>query len=98
MFGWSISASACRSASNRARTCLRIHARFDELQRDQTLDRLDLLRHEHGPHSTFADRLEQLVTPADNRFRSVGGRVEVGRLDGAHGQVREAFRLRMGQQ
>ena len=25
MFGWSISASACRSASNRASTCLRVH-------------------------------------------------------------------------
>ena len=33
MLGWSISASACRSASNRAITCRRVHARLDDLER-----------------------------------------------------------------
>ena len=34
MFGWSIIASACRSASKRAMTCLRVHAQLDDLERD----------------------------------------------------------------
>ena len=32
MLGWSISASACRSASKRASTCLGVHAGLDELE------------------------------------------------------------------
>ena len=43
MFGWSISARACRSASNRASTCRRVHPRLDHLQGDLPPDRLGLL-------------------------------------------------------
>ena len=39
MFGWSIRARACRSASNRATTCLRVHPRLDHLQGHPPADR-----------------------------------------------------------
>ena len=65
MFGWSIRASACRSASNRASTCLDIHARLDHLQGDHPLDRAGLLGHVDGAHAALADRLQQLVGADD---------------------------------
>ena len=40
MLTWSIIASACRSASKRAMTWRRVHARLDDLERDLALDRL----------------------------------------------------------
>ena len=61
MFGWSISARACRSASKRAITCRRVHARLDDLQGDRALDRLGLLGHVDDAHAAFADLLQQLV-------------------------------------
>ena len=61
MFGWSISASACRSASKRAMTCAGVHARLDDLQRHLAADRLVLLGHEDHAHAPFADLLQQLV-------------------------------------
>ena len=57
MFGWSISASACRSASKRAITCRRVHARLDDLERDPAADRLGLLGHVDDAHAPFADLL-----------------------------------------
>ena len=69
MFGWSISASACRSASKRARTCRLSMPGLDELQRDLAAHRLGLLGHVDRAHAPFADRLEQLVR-ADHRARA----------------------------
>ena len=51
MFGWSIRASACRSASNRATTCARVHARLDDLQGDPPADRVGLLGHVDDAHA-----------------------------------------------
>ena len=45
MLGWSIIASACRSASKRAMTCARVHPELDDLQRHHAADRLLLLGH-----------------------------------------------------
>ena len=61
MLGWSIMASAWRSASKRAMTSLRVHARLDDLQRDAAAHRLRLLGHIHHAEAAFADFLEQLV-------------------------------------
>ena len=61
MFGWSIMARACRSASKRAMTCLRVHARLDDLQSDLAADRLCLLGHVDDAQAAFADLLEELV-------------------------------------
>ena len=66
MLGWSISASACRSASNRARTWPRVHAGLDELEGDLPLDRLGLLGQVDGAHAALADRLEQRVLAGDH--------------------------------
>ena len=85
MFGWSISARACRSASKRAITCRRVHARLDDLQRDAALDRLGLLGHVDDAHAAFADLLQQLVG-ADLRaglFASRGRRSHRARLASA---------------
>jgi hypothetical protein len=53
-----------------------VQAGLAELDRDQPLDRLGLLRHPHGTHAAFADLLEQLER-ADDRaggfFRTVVG-------------------------
>ena len=72
MFGWSIIARACRSASKRAMTCLRVHARLDDLQRDAAADRLGLLGDIDHAHAPFADLLQQLVA-ADLRAGTFGG-------------------------
>ena len=63
MLGWSISASACRSASKRATTCgvsmpglMTLRA---TLRRTGSL----LLGHEDDAHAAFADLLQQLVRP-----------------------------------
>ena len=68
MFGWSIKARACRSASNRAITWLDVHARLDDLEGDLAADRLLLLGHVDDAHAPLADLLEQLVG-ADARAR-----------------------------
>ena len=62
MFGWSIIASACRSASKRATTCLRVHAQLDDLERDAAAHRFLLLGHVDHAAAAFADFLQQLVT------------------------------------
>jgi hypothetical protein len=61
MLAWSISASACRSASNRAMTC-RCPC-LDDLDRDLALDGARLLGEEDDSHAALADLLEQLVRP-----------------------------------
>ena len=71
MLGWSISASACRSASNRATTWRGVHARLDDLQRDLAADGLLLLGHVDDAHAPLADLLEQLVR-ADPRAGPLG--------------------------
>ena len=63
MFGWSISARACRSASNRAMHLAGVHPGLDDLQRDLAADRLVLLGHVDDAHAALADLLEQLVRP-----------------------------------
>ena len=61
MFGWSISASACRSASKRAMTCSRVHAELDDLERHAAAHRLLLLGHVNDAAAAFADFFQQLV-------------------------------------
>ena len=61
MFGWSISASACRSASNRAMTLLGVHAQLDDLERHPPANRFLLLGHINHAAAAFADLLEQFV-------------------------------------
>ena len=66
MLGWSIMASACRSASKRAMTCSRVHARLDDLERDLAAHGLRLLGHVDDAHAAFADLLQQLVAADDS--------------------------------
>ena len=73
MFGWSISARACRSASKRAIDLPRVHARLDDLQGDLAADRLRLLGHVDHAHAALADLLQQLVR-ADDRAGALGDR------------------------
>ena len=40
---------------------LRVHPGLDELERDESLHRFDLLGHPDGTHAAFADGLEELV-------------------------------------
>ena len=63
MFGWSMSARACRSASNRAITCRVSMPGLDDLEGHLALDRLALLGHVHHPETALADLLQQLVSP-----------------------------------
>ena len=87
MFGWSISARACRSASNRASTGLRVHAGLDELHRDGPLDRLGLLGHEDAAHAALADLLDQLVLARENRADFFGVGRTIGRRRGPTGTL-----------
>ena len=78
MLGWSISASACRSASKRARTCAESMPGLMILRATCGVDRLGLLGQADGAHAAFAELLQQLVR-ADVRAgafrREVGGRL-----------------------
>ncbi|HVK17369.1 MAG TPA: protein kinase, partial [Fimbriiglobus sp.] len=51
----------------------RVHAGLDQLECDQPLDRLGLLRHPDAAHAALADRLDQLVR-ADDRAGPFGDR------------------------
>jgi hypothetical protein len=62
-----MSARACRSASNRATTCLQ------DLERDLPPHGLDLLRHVDHAEPTLADLLEELVA-VDRGARALGYR------------------------
>ena len=97
MLGWSISARAWRSASNRAMTCLRVHARLDDLQRHLAADGLRLLGHVDDAHAPFADLLQQLVG-ADDRAGALGDRRQ-STVDGQRppaGRFQEAAALLVG--
>ena len=74
MFGWSIRARACRSASKRAMTCRESMPGLMSLTATQALDRLGLLGHPDRAHAAFADLLQQLVG-ADLRAGALGGRL-----------------------
>ena len=69
MFGWSISARACRSASKRAITCRESMPALMILSATSRLSGSHLLGHEDGAHAPFADLLQQLVG-ADLRART----------------------------
>ena len=71
MLGWSIRARACRSASNRATTSLRVHPRLDDLQGDFAADGFSLLGHVDHAHAAFADLLQELIA-ADHRAGALG--------------------------
>ena len=71
MFGWSISASACRSASKRAITCRVSIPGLMTFSATVPLDRLGLLGHVDDAHAALADLLEQLVG-ADDACRAFG--------------------------
>ena len=73
MFGWSISASACRSASKRATTCRVSMPSLMTLSATRR-DRLALLGHPDRAEAAFADLLEQLVA-ADDRAEFLRGGV-----------------------
>ena len=70
MFGWSISAKAWRSCSNRAMTA-RVHAGLDDLHRDATLHRFDLIGNPDRAESAFTNHLKQLVRADALRHRSL---------------------------
>ena len=76
MFGWSIRARACRSASKRAITSPGVHARLDDLQGHLAADRLPLLGHVDDAHAAFADLLQELVAADEGAgpFGDGGGR------------------------
>ena len=90
MFGWSIKASACRSASKRAITWRVSMPGLMHLQGDPAAHRLVLLGHEDDPEAAFADLFQQFVRP-DNAAGILvcprvagciadGGRGDTGRL------------------
>ena len=97
MLGWSISARACRSASNRAMTCLRVHARLDDLQGHLAADGLRLLGHVDDAHAALADLLQQLVG-ADDRAGALGRarRVDASTVGAGAGRLEEARRPARG--
>ena len=66
IFGWSIIATACRSASKRAITCRVSMPGLMIFSATVRWSRLGLLGHEHHAHAAFADLLQQLVG-ADDR-------------------------------
>ena len=78
MFGWSIIARACRSASKRAMTWWLSMPGLMILRRDLAADRLLLLGHVDDAHAAFADLLEQLVR-ADDRAGALRDRRFTGR-------------------
>ena len=61
MLGWSISASAWRSASNRAITWREFIPGLMIFERDLAMDGVRLLGHVDDPHPSLADLFQQLV-------------------------------------
>jgi hypothetical protein len=76
-----MSASACRSDSNRANT-LGVHPPLDDLEGDSATNRLGLFRLVHLPHPALADLLQYAV---------VGDRLEI--LEQARRRGRLSLRL-----
>ena len=83
MFGWSIRARACRSASNRARTVLESIPALISLSATCRLTGCGLLGEVDAAHAPFADLLAELVPARDDGAddRAGGGlvRAEAGR-------------------
>jgi hypothetical protein len=75
----------------------RVHAGLDDLQRDETFDRLGLLGHPDGPHAALADLLDQLVR-ADQRAGAFGDRVVHRLRQGRPGRLVERPHLGAGAQ
>ena len=73
MLGWSIRASACRSASKRAIDLAGVHARLDDLQGHLAADGLLLLGDEDQAQAALADLLHELIRADDRAGRSVIG-------------------------
>ena len=48
-----------------------VHSGFDELEGDATPNRLELIGDPNLAHAAFADPLEQLVPPGDDRTNSI---------------------------
>ena len=69
MFGWSIRARACRSASNRATTCRVSMPGLMTFRATLRRTGLGLLGHVDDAHAALADLLQQLVR-ADDRARA----------------------------
>ena len=61
MLGWSIKASACRSASNRASTARESMPHLDQLERHLPLDRFGLLGPVDGAHPPLAEEADDTV-------------------------------------
>ena len=85
MFGWSISARACRSASNRAITSRLSMPGLDDLERHLAADGLLLLGDEDQAHTPLADLLHQLVRADDG----TGTLIQPGRRSGDDGRFEE---------
>ena len=66
MFGWSISASACRSCSKRASSARRVEAAADHLERHPPLHRLGLVGDPDLAHAALAELLAQLVPAGED--------------------------------
>ena len=77
MLGWSISARACRSDSNRARTVLESMPGLISLSATWRLTGCDLLGEEDAAHAPFADLLAELVAARDD---GADERIGCGRL------------------
>ncbi len=78
MFGWSIIARACRSASKRAITWRVSMPGLMIFSATVALNRLGLLGHEDDAHAAFADLFKQLVG-ADDRAGTFADRLSVVR-------------------
>ncbi len=72
MFGWSMIASACRSASKRATTCRVSMPRLENLERNLASDWLGLLGQEDYAEGAFANLFEQLVRADGSAWASRG--------------------------
>jgi len=62
IFGWSISARAWRSASNRGHDLFGVHAQLDDFKGDAAADRFLLFGHVHHATTAFANLLQELVS------------------------------------
>ena len=96
MLGWSISAECLPFRLEAGQHRLGIHAGLDQLDGDQPLDRLPLLRHPDRAHAAVADLFQQLVTPGDDRadrlsIRETGGLQPVVLNDGTVDRVIDAI-------
>ena len=96
MFGWSMSASACRSCSNRARTRAGIDAGLDDLERHPPLDRFGLVGDEDDAHAALAEFLAELEPAGEDLadLQPVGRAVGPGAVLGR--PVQDAGRLFVG--